>query len=523
MKKITSLLFLAFYISTIFAQNGKAALMEAEWSQTTGLTKIAKAIAIADQYFAEGNYAQSEIFAEKALSLAVQKGETELQANALNRKAKAVEKQEKKGFFGKEKAIPIYRNSFDLLSNSKSRNYALMLDNLEALKQIYTRNGKNKMIAEIDAQITRIKGGGNVTAAASPLDNGKKQLQSEVNNLQQQNQQLQQQNASANNAQLKLVQQSQLLSQSLASKEAAIAQMNDEQLKSELLLMQQNKMVDSLGNFNQLNLMELANKEIALKEEKANRNLLFAIVGIVILAALGLLFAFFRQRFFNKMLEEKNVAIKDEKERSENLLLNILPVLVANELKSKGFTEAKYYDDVSVLFTDFVNFSQISELLSPQQLVAELDFCFKAFDDIMQQYGLEKIKTIGDCYMCAGGLPEADSDNATRVIAAAIAMRSFLKAWNEDRKLKKLPEFHARFGIHSGPVVAGVVGSRKFAFDIWGDTVNIASRMESSSESDKINISGDTYLRVKKEYKCQYRGKIAAKNKGDIDMYFVEN
>ncbi len=526
MKTLISFLFLFLFTLNIFAQSGKIGQLETEFNQSSGLTKIAKAISIAEQCLAENKYEKAEEFAEKAFLEAKKQGEIEFQAVALNHKGKAVAKQEKKGFFGKDKATPLFRSSLDLLENNKSRNYALMMDNLEELKKIYLKNDKQKSVAEVEAKIAQIKGGTvpknmPVSADNSTNANAKKQLQSEVSNLQLQNQQLQQQNANVNSEQLKLLRESQSLSKNLAAKEAAIAVMSEEQLKSELLLMQQNKIVDSLGTFNQINVMELANKESALKEEKANRNLLFAGAGIVLLIALALLFAFFRQRLFNKVLEEKNIAIKDEKERSENLLLNILPVLVANELKAKGFTEAKHYENVTVLFADFVNFSRISEKLSPQQLVAELDFCFKGFDEIMQKNGLEKIKTIGDSYMCAGGLPEPDTNCATRVIAAAIAMRSFLEDWNVLRKAQNLPEFHARFGIHSGPVVAGVVGSKKFAFDIWGDTVNIASRMESGSDADKINISGDTYLLIKKDYNCEYRGKIAAKNKGEIDMYFV--
>ncbi len=526
MKTLISCVFLFLFALNTFAQSGKIEQLESEFNQSAGLTKIAKAISISEQCLAENKYEKAEEFAEKAFLEAKKQGEIEFQAVALNRKGKAVAKQDKKNFFGKDKATPLFKSSLELLENNKSHNYALMMDNLEELKKLYVKNDKQKSIVEVEAKIAQIKGitvpkNTPVSADNSANINAKKQLQSEVSNLQLQNQQLQQQNANVNGEQLKLLRESQSLSKNLAAKEAAIAVMGEEQLKSELLLMQQNKIVDSLGTFSQINVMELANKESALKEEKANRNLLFAGAGIVLLIALALLFAFFRQRLFNKVLAEKNIAIKDEKERSENLLLNILPVLVANELKAKGFTEAKHYENVTVLFADFVNFSKISEKLSPQQLVAELDFCFKGFDEIMQKNGLEKIKTIGDSYMCAGGLPEPDTNCATRVVAAAIAMRSFLEDWNVLRKAQNLPEFHARFGIHSGPVVAGVVGSKKFAFDIWGDTVNIASRMESGSDADKINISGDTYLLIKKDYTCEYRGKIAAKNKGEIDMYFV--
>jgi hypothetical protein len=351
---LISFSFLFLFCTLIFAQSGKITQLENEFNQSSNLSKIAKGIALSEQYLAENMYEKAEEFAEKAFLEAKKQGETEFQAIALNRKGKACAKQEKKNFFGKDKATPLFKNSLELLENSKSRNYALMTDNLEELKKIYTKNDKQKSLAEVEAKIAQIKGttvpkNTPVSADNSANANVKKQLQSEVSNLQLQNQQLQQQNESVNSAQLKLLRESQSLNKSLAAREAAIELMGEAQLKSELLLMQQNKIVDSLSAFNQMNVMELANKESALKEEKANRNLLFAVASIVLLIAMALLFAFFRQRMFNKVLEEKNSAIKDEKERSENLLLNILPVLVANELKLKGFTEAKHYENVTVL------------------------------------------------------------------------------------------------------------------------------------------------------------------------------
>jgi class 3 adenylate cyclase len=215
--------------------------------------------------------------------------------------------------------------------------------------------------------------------------------------------------------------------------------------------------------------------------------------------------------------------IKKEKKRSDQLLLNILPIEVAEELKQKGSTTAKQFEEVTVMFTDFKNFTKISEKLSPSELVAEIDICFQTFDNIITRHNIEKIKTIGDSYMCAGGIPVQNKTNAVDVVFAAIEIQNYMSSYSK-KKIKEGKEiFEIRIGIHTGPVVAGVVGIKKFAYDIWGDTVNIASRMESSGEASKINISGNTYNLVKDKCTCTYRGKIPAKNKGDIDMYFVES
>jgi class 3 adenylate cyclase len=181
------------------------------------------------------------------------------------------------------------------------------------------------------------------------------------------------------------------------------------------------------------------------------------------------------------------------------------------------------YESVSVLFTDFKSFTTISEQMTPEQLIGELDECFRIFDAIVGIFGLEKIKTIGDSYMCAGGLPTPNDTHPVDVVKAAIEMQHGLQLLMERKKAEGQPAlFEMRIGIHTGPVVAGVVGSHKFAYDIWGDTVNTAARMEQGSQPHKINISAATYELVKHRFECTYRGKMAAKNKGEIDMYFVE-
>lgn len=213
--------------------------------------------------------------------------------------------------------------------------------------------------------------------------------------------------------------------------------------------------------------------------------------------------------------------ISKEKKRSENLLLNILPAETAEELKNTGEAKAKSFDSVTVLFTDFKNFTQASEMLTAEELVKEINYCYSEFDKIVTQFGIEKIKTIGDAYMCAGGLPVPNKTHATDVVNAGIAMQKFIEQNKIERQKKGLLFFELRLGIHTGPVVAGVVGIKKFAYDIWGDTVNTASRLESSGEAGKVNISGTTYELIKDKFNCEYRGKIPAKNKGEIDMYFV--
>jgi class 3 adenylate cyclase len=214
--------------------------------------------------------------------------------------------------------------------------------------------------------------------------------------------------------------------------------------------------------------------------------------------------------------------IKAGKKKSDELLLNILPIEVAEELKVNGYAEAKMIDSVTVLFTDFKDFTKLSEQLSPKELVAEINECFSAFDLIMEKHGVEKIKTIGDSYMAAGGLPIANNTHPFDVVSAAMEIQQYMI----DHKAKKIVEgksyFQVRIGVHTGQVVAGIVGIKKFQYDIWGDTVNTASRMESSGEAGKVNISGITYRIVKDKFHCEYRGKVSAKGKGEIDMYFVD-
>lgn len=214
---------------------------------------------------------------------------------------------------------------------------------------------------------------------------------------------------------------------------------------------------------------------------------------------------------------ERTADLTHERERAESLLRNIFPATVAEELKSSGRTEPRRFEEVSILFTDFAGFTQTVGTIPAKRMVEELNDIFAAFDDIVDRHGLEKIKTIGDAYMAAAGLPEPAADHALRCVRAALDMLQFIAHRNQDSSVK----WGLRVGIHSGPVVAGVVGKRKYAYDIWGDTVNIASRMESAGEPGRVNLSAYTYDLVRARFDCAYRGKVDAKGKGEVDMYFV--
>jgi len=254
-----------------------------------------------------------------------------------------------------------------------------------------------------------------------------------------------------------------------------------------------------------------------LNQEKKNQRIVVIATAIALffigLLAIGL----FRR---NKFIQRTKKIIEEEKSRSDNLLLNILPEETALELKENGKVQAKQFKAVTVLFTDFKGFTQYSENLSPQALVETLGTYFSKFDEIIERHGLEKIKTIGDAYMCAGGLPFATEDHAHKMVQAAFEIAEFV-ASAKNNKMAAEMTFDIRIGINTGPVVAGVVGTKKFAYDIWGDTVNVASRMESMSEPGKINISENTYALIKDDFDCEYRGEIEAKNRGKLKMYFV--
>ncbi|WP_411767576.1 adenylate/guanylate cyclase domain-containing protein [Winogradskyella sp. A3E31] len=268
---------------------------------------------------------------------------------------------------------------------------------------------------------------------------------------------------------------------------------------------------------NEVTQRQQTENQLLTQKQKTNRIIMYSTAGATLFIGI---FAFGLYRR-NNFIKKTNKIISTEKERSDHLLLNILPEETAQELKEKGTVEAKKFESVTVLFSDFKGFTHYAENLEPEELVSTVDYYFSAFDDIVEKYGLEKIKTVGDAYMVAGGLPFETEDHAVKMTKAAFEMAEFVNASKANEATSAT--FDIRIGINTGPVVAGVVGSKKFAYDIWGDAVNIASRMESNSEPGKINISENTYSIIKPEFNCTYRGELEVKNRGKLKMYFVDS
>ncbi len=281
--------------------------------------------------------------------------------------------------------------------------------------------------------------------------------------------------------------------------------------------------IESKKKLNKLQFdFELSKKEVEIslqnekiKTEKQARTATTVGLGLILIIAVIIYRNYLQKSRTNQMLDK-------QKDEIEGLLLNILPKEVAEELKDQGVSVPRHYEEVSVLFTDFYGFTAIADTMSPDDLVNELNQCFIAFDSIVEKYGLEKIKTIGDSYMCAGNLPSENPDHVYKIIKAGMEMQDFLKGYNDRWISKGMLGWDIRIGVHVGPVVAGVVGKTKYAYDIWGSTVNIASRMETSGSPGRVNISEKTYDIIKDRFECSHRGKVHAKNLGDISMYFIE-
>ncbi len=291
-----------------------------------------------------------------------------------------------------------------------------------------------------------------------------------------------------------------------AEMEAANAETEKEKAKQEAELSKKNQNI----------------AELQLEQAQTFRQFIYGLGTLLALVFIMILSAWYYARVANRRLEAKNIEIEEERRKSENLLLNILPLETANELKLTGIATPKEYAKVTVLFADFSNFTKITEQLSAEELINELNECFRAFDEITELHGLEKIKTIGDGYMCAGGIPVANDTNPTDAVNAAIEMQKFMKNRFAEKTKSGIPYWNMRIGIHTGHVIAGVVGTKKFAYDIWGDTVNIASRMETSCDNGKINISAQTRKFVNGTFDYDFRGEVEVKHGNKVGMYFVK-
>lgn len=472
-------------------------------------------------YHEKGEYDKAIEQAELIFQLGENTKKNETIALALNWKGQSLLKKSKRAAANRKEAKKAFQRSLELLGTFDNKN--LQIDNLTRLRDIAEQEKDTKAYAIYNKQINDIE---NITATAEANKLLTEQVQQLGGTVEQLGGTVEQLGGTV-----------QMLGSEKAQLQNRVASLSAAQMKAQLLISMQKNYLDSMKMSRMQDSFELANKELALKEQKAQlalqdnyiqlqssqRNFFIAIAVIMLIIAVGAYFRFSEVKKYNIALNAKNEALVEEQKRSEMLLLNILPSVIAEELKTNGITKARRYEQATVMFTDFKDFSRIAKLLSPEQLVAELDFYFKAFDNIIAKYKIEKIKTIGDSYMCVGGLPDVEGSEPKDVVLAALEIQALLDKFKNERILLNRPYFEARIGIHTGPLVAGVVGSMKFAYDIWGDTVNIASRLESNGQAWRVNISATTYALVKDYFEFENRGIIPIKNNNEIAMYFVNS
>jgi class 3 adenylate cyclase len=424
---------------------------------------------------------------------------------------------------------------------TKNRNYREAAAISQRALDYFTQNGDDRSLSALRAQLEREQAA--LQRRKREVERETRDLANEVGRLQTEKDQLSGSNQQLQGTNQQLTRENQVRNQQLAqsadeleARNLELTQTQEEKAAVEQRVAETKKEITSLSREaleqkaianaarEQLMEAELVKQAAELKAEQQTTQL-YAALGAG--GALLLLTLTFFSRFRVKQRSAKKLALANDqleeaRQQSDDLLENILPKEIAKELKATGKAKAQRFSEATVLFCDFVNFTKTAERLGAEALVQELDVCFKAFDKIMDRYdGVEKIKTIGDAYMAASGLSNRKS-LPNDIIRAALDMQRFLNEEGTKRAQLGLPFFSGRIGLHTGPVVAGVVGARKFAYDIWGDTVNVASRIESKSEPGQVNISESTYHLIKYKFRCTYRGKVEAKNKGLIDMYFVD-
>jgi adenylate cyclase len=480
-----------------------------------------------------GNPSKAAEYALRANQLAVELGQKRMEADAISLAAEANYRRRNYG-----EAAKHYTQTWNTARNYGLRDVAL--DAADHLRDIGERqNNLREALKWSREAINYLKD--NQTGRSGPGDAARR-IETQLRAAEADNRKLREQLAQATGqtellettyreteAQLKEVQEKSQLELSKREQELnKVSQRSDsitrrfnrevetltkEQIAARLVQAQQQEEIEKQKR-------ELAETQLTVQENENVRNILALLSGFILLLA-GLFYTRYRaKRRTADELSEKNRMVEAEQKRSENLLLNILPPAIAEELKTRNKVAARKYDQATVMFVDFKGFTQIAERLSPETLVEELDFCFSNFDRITEQYRIEKIKTIGDAYLCASGLSDMNA-SPSDLIKAALEMQDFLLHHQAERQGRGLQYFEARIGVHTGPVVAGVVGAKKFAYDIWGDTVNVAARLQEACEPGRVNVSEDTYQLARYEFEWRYRGKIEAKHKGALDMYYV--
>jgi adenylate cyclase len=464
---------------------------------------------IGDAYERLRNDKNAETWYKTCLNFAKSAGDFDLIVQSVKKRSKIATKD---GNY--RRAYEINQEAFDFFSG-KGTSIADLEGKFDNQKVILDRE-KRALVEEKNRLEREIA---SMAQERDQLSTDKTQLESRQQELVQQKAKVEEQITVKEQALVSVAEEKRKVEEVAIQKEAALKNLSREKLIQEAALnaAQKESAEAQLAVEKEQSLRE---QEQSLREKTRLQTLLGAAVGALVLFFMTLLYLSSRRAKAN--LQRKNKLIEMERERSDELLFNILPKSIGEELKEFGKARARKFEQATVLFTDFKNFTKISETLSPEDLVAEIDRCFKGFDFIISQYpDIEKIKTIGDAYMCASGLSEGGS-SPDNLLRAALEMQEFLDEQRVERQRLGKPYFEARIGLHTGPVVAGVVGVNKFAYDIWGDTVNIAARMESQCEEGHINISETTYNLVRYSFECTYRGKVEAKNKGAIDMYYVE-
>lgn len=500
---------------------------------------------IAQAYVRKGDGDSAVDYARRAYQIANDKKNHSMAATSANILAKAYlrERDDRNADVWLKSAVKAAKlaNDPDLLMKAvdersklavKKRDYRRAYEIHEDVFDYFAKRG-NRSISDMDSQYEVLKNQlskeqKKLEREKRQLEKDKAELEAEIVNLSGERDQLSQDKTSLVKKQKKLTEEKKKVEDEIDAKSEELETIAEAKKKAERRAYRKDKEVKELNRealekqaVYDAQRAEVAEAELAL-ERSRNLQMLMMGAGAFLVLVLLLFFLLYRSiRKRKRSLESMNRQIREEQERSKELLLNILPAPIAEELQKTGKATTQKYTNATIFFSDFYNFSQISERLGPQKLVEELDYLFREFDQIIADYGIEKIKTIGDAYMCASGLT-ARRTYPNDMLRAAIEIQAFLEK-EKERKIKLgQPYFEARIGIHTGTVVAGVVGLKKFVYDIWGDAVNIAARMEQNCEVGKINISETTYQQVRYKFDCEYRGKVQAKNKGLIDMYYVK-
>jgi adenylate cyclase len=483
---------------------GKAAHQKAVELGNDGMA-AESAYLTAKGYERTRNDRNEDVWLKSAIEFAMQANDADLVIKTVDQRSRLAVKNRDQG-----KALKIVQQAFDYFSEKG-------------------RHSISKMQAQYEVQKSRLE------REKRTLEQEKKRLLQEINNLSKgqknlttERDVLRQDKRELTERQVALQQEKALVEVEISKKQQEIKAMSSEKAKALYIAERRSRLIDSLETQKELDSLLIGQQDLALRnvklESQRGRYWVYFLGSTSILMLLVTLLLYLRylsKKKSAKMLARQNKIIEEERKRSDTLLYNIMPASVAKELKEKGSATAQQYPEVTVMFSDFKNFTRLAELLTPAQLVRELNYHFRTFDQIISQYSnVEKIKTIGDAYLCVSGLVKGKTV-PQNIIHAALEFQDFLQKKKMEKLKRGEPVFEARIGIHTGPVVAGVLGLKKYAYDIWGDTVNIAARMEQQCEPGRVNISETTYRLVKNDFDCQPRGRVAMKNKGTMEMYYV--